>query len=542
MPTTHRPAIQAERHMVSSTHYLASMGGMRILEQGGNAADAGVATGMCINMVETHLTQFGGVAPILFCPASGPPQTVSGLGRWPRAASIDYFRDHADGDLPPGILRSVTPAAPDAWITALDRFGTMTFAQVVQPAFELVENWPARYVGQKDMATTFRRLMEAEAVGGGDRHAGLKAARDLIYRGEIAREIAAFSEQEGGLLRAEDLTDFQVRVEPPEHIDYKEYGVYSCGAWCQGPSLLMALNTLEEFDLQAMGHNGADYLHLILETMKLVFSDRHHYFGDPDFVQVPMAGLLCKAYARGRAKSVDLTRAAPDMPMPGDPWPHHPESRSETGPVPVAKTPSGEYPVTWERDTAYVCVVDGDGNAFSATPSDPVDWTPVIPGLGFGMSGRGSQTWLDPDHPSGLEPGKRPRLTPNPAMVLKDGKPLMPFGCPGGDAQVQGMLQVFLNVVEYGMDPQEAIEAPRAVSHSFPNSFWPHGSRPGEAVVESRVDERVRRNLSERGHKIQDDEAWSEGVSRVCAILVDPETGLRVGGADPRGPSYAIGW
>ncbi|MCZ6634680.1 MAG: gamma-glutamyltransferase [bacterium] len=539
----HRPAIQGERHMVSSTHYLASTGGMRILEQGGNAADAGVAAGLCINMVETHLTQFGGVAPIIFCPASGAsPQTISGLGRWPKAASIDYFRDHTGGDLPPGILRSVTPAAPDAWITALDRFGTMTFAQVVQPALELVENWPARYVGQKDMATTFRRLMEAEAGAGGDRHAGLKAARDLIYQGEIAREIAAFSEQEGGLLRAEDLADFQVRVEPPEHIDYKGYDVYSCGPWCQGPSLLMALNILEGFNLEEMGHNSADYLHVVVETMKLVFSDRHHYFGDPDFVQVPMAGLLCKAYARERAKAIDFTHAAPDMPAPGDPWPHHPEPRSETGPVPVAKVPGGEYPVTWERDTAYVCVVDGAGNAFSATPSDPIDWTPVIPGLGFGLSGRGSQTWLDPDHPSGLEPGKRPRLTPNPALVLKDGKPLMPFGCPGGDAQVQGMLQVFLNVVVFGMDPQAAVEAPRVVSHSFPNSFWPHGSRPGEAVVESRVDAGVRRVLSERGHKIQDDEAWSGGVSRMCAIFVDPETGMRIGGADPRGLSYAIGW
>jgi gamma-glutamyltranspeptidase/glutathione hydrolase len=494
-------------------------------------------------MVETHLTQFGGVAPIIFCPASGgSPQTISGLGRWPKAASIDYFREHTDGDMPPGILRSVTPASPDAWITALDQFGTMTFAQVVQPALELVENWPARYAGQKDMATTFRRLMEAEAGAGGDRHAGLKAARDLVYKGEIAREIAAFSEQEGGLLRAEDLADFQVRVEPPEHIAYKGYDVYSCGPWCQGPSLLMALNILEGFDLEEMGHNSANYLHVVVETMKLVFSDRHHYFGDPDFVQVPMAGLLCEAYGRERAEAIDLTQAAPDMPAPGDPWPHHPESRSETGPVPVARESDGKYPVTWERDTAYVCVVDGAGNAFSATPSDPIDWTPVIPGLGFAISGRGSQTWLDPDHPSGLEPGKRPRLTPNPALVLKDGKPLMPFGCPGGDAQVQGMLQVFLNVVVFGMDPQAAVEAPRAVSHSFPNSFWPHGSRPGEAVVESRVDVGVRRILSDRGHKIEDDEAWSGGVSRMCAIYVDPETGMRVGGADPRGLSYAIGW
>ena len=165
-----------------------------------------------------------------------------------------------------------------------------------------------------------------------------------------------------------------------------------------------------------------------------------------------------------------------------------------------------------------------------------------MPGLGFSISARGSQTWLDPDHASGLEPGKRPRLTPNPALVLKDGKPVLPFGCPGGDAQVQGMLQVFLNIVVFEMDPQAAIEAPRAVSHSFPNSFWPHGSRPGEAVVESRVGAEVRKALADWGHKVEDDGPWSRGVSRVCAVLVDLESGMRVGGADPRGPSYALGW
>jgi gamma-glutamyltranspeptidase/glutathione hydrolase len=542
MSTTHRPPIQGKRYVVSSTHYLASTGGMRILEQGGNAADAGVATGLCINMVETHLTQFGGVAPIIFCPGSGGPvETISGLGRWPQGASIDYFKQHAAGDLPRGILRSVTPATPDAWITALDRFGTMTFEQVVQPALELVEQYAPRYVGQKDMATTFKRLIEAEKGAGGDRHAGLKAARDLVYMGEIAREIAAFSEQQGGLLRAEDLEAFEARVEPPEHTSYMGYDVYSCGPWCQGPSLLMALNILEQFDLAEIGHNSADYLHLILETVKLVFADRHQYFGDPDFVQVPIQGLLSKAYAGDRAKAINRQQAAPDMPSPGDPWPYHPEPRSGTGPVLTTAVPGG-YASTWERDTAYVCVVDEAGNAFSATPSDPIDWSPVIPGLGFSISARGSQTWLDPDHASGLEPGKRPRLTPNPALVLKDGKPVMPFGCPGGDAQVQGMLQVFLNVVVFGMDPQAAIEAPRAVSHSFPNSFWPHESRPGEAVVESRVGTGVQTALSGWGHKVEDDGAWSRGVSRVCAVLVDSESGMRVGGADPRGPSYAIGW
>ena len=196
----------------------------------------------------------------------------------------------------------------------------------------------------------------------------------------------------------------------------------------------------------------------------------------------------------------------------------------------------------WESDTSYLCTVDEQGNAFSATPSDVVGWSPVVPGLGFPVSGRGTQTWLDPAHPSCLQPWKRPRLTPNPALVLKDGKPFMPFGCPGGDAQVQGMLQVFLNIIEFGMEPQEAIEAPRVISHSFPNSFWPHGSLPGEVTVETRIAPPVREALRGRGHLVKDDDDWSAGVSRVCAITVDPETGTRTGGADPRSTSYAIGW
>ncbi len=545
MPTSLRPPIEGTRFVVSTTHYLATMGGFQILEQGGNAADAGVASGLCINVVQPKSASFGGVAPIIFSPASGSPvETVAGLGRWPKAASIDYFLEQEGGDLPGGILRSVTPSAPDAWITALERFGTMTFEQVVQPALYLLENRPPVYEGEEVLAKTFRRLIEAEKGAGSDRSAGLRAARNLVYHGDIGRQIAAFSEQAHGFLRMEDLEEFHARVEPPERTTYKGYDVFSCGPWCQGPTLPMVLNILEGFDLQGFGHNSADYLHVLLESLKMTFSDRHHYFGDPDFVQVPMAGLLSKEYAEERRSAIDTKRACPDMPDPGDPWPHHLEPRSESGPVPLAVETASDRGVltVWEEDTAYTCVVDEEGNAFSATPSDGIHGSPIIPELGFSISARGTQTWLDPDHPCRLEPGKRPRLTPNPAMVLKDGQPIMPIGCPGGDAQVQGMTQVFLNVVEFGMDPQEAIEAPRVVSHSFPNSFWPHGSLPGEAVVETRVPSEVRSELSDRGHVVVDGGEWGGGMSRVSTIRVDPLTGTRVGGADPRGPGYAVGW
>ena len=578
MPGSHRPSVRGKRYMVSSLHYLATMGGVRILENGGNAADAGVATGICINVLQPGSTHFGGVAPIIYCPGTGAPvETISGLGRWPRAASIDYFLENHGGDLPPGILRTVTPASPDAWLTALARFGTMSFEQVIQPALDLAENGipvddqfhafasgalgdapsttavfnPGGHIPQigevfcqKDLVNTFRRMIDAERGAQGDRVTGIRAARDLIYKGEIAREIAEFYAREGGLLTYEDLAAFSVRVEPPAHITYKGYDVYTCGSWCQGPTLNMALKILEGVDLRRMGHESADYLHAIIEGIKLVFADREAYFGDPDFVQVPLAGLLDERYAAGRRNAIDPDRAAADMPRAGDPWPFHPEPRGQNGPFPTQDPdrPQPERLSHWESDTSYLCVVDEQGNAFSSTPSDVVGWTPVVPGLGFPVSGRGTQTWLDPSHPSCLQPWKRPRLTPNPALVLKDGRPFMPFGCPGGDAQVQGMLQVFLNIIEFGMEPQEAIDAPRVIGHSFPNSFWPHGSLPGEVTVEARIAPHVREDLRGRGHIVDDNDEWSSGVSRVCAITVDHETGTRMGGADPRSTSYAIGW
>ena len=303
MPRSHRPSIRGKRYVVSSVHYLATMGGVRILESGGNAADAGVAVGICINVLQPGFTHFGGVAPIIYCPGSGAPvETISGLGRFPRAASIDYFQKYHDGDLPPGILRTVTPASPDAWLTALARFGTMTFEEVIQPALDLVENghpvddqfhaFASRELGgdpsttavfnpgghipqvgeiffQKDLGNTFRRMIDAERGASGNRETGIKAARDLIYKGEIAHEIADFHAQEGGLLTYEDLAAFSVRVEPPTHITYKGYDVYTCGPWCQGPTLNMALKILEGANLQGMGHESVDYLHTVIESTQV---------------------------------------------------------------------------------------------------------------------------------------------------------------------------------------------------------------------------------------------------------------------------------
>ncbi len=578
---TYRPLVSGVQHVVSSGHYLATAAGFRILEQGGNATDAGVAAGIAINVTLPQWTGFGGVAPIIIHDAaSGETVSISGLGRWPKAASIDYFMRNCGGELPLGVLRTVTPAAADAWITALRLYGTMTFEQVVTPALELADGgfpipatlqsalartgdsligdsdgdgrWSSTaavffpggrrpdigdILVQKDLARTFRRLIEVERDHAGHgREAALQAARDFFYKGEIAEEMVRFIQEQGGLLSMEDLAEFHAGVDTPPSIDYKGIQVYACGPWCQGPMNLHALKILEGFDLRGMGHNTAAYAHTVLEALKLAFADRDAYYGDPDFVDVPIEGLLSKSYAEERRAAIDAARAAPEMPLSGDPWPHQGMPARNGNPA-RPDLVAGGLPA----DTSYASVVDRWGNAFSATPSDSFGTSPIIPGLGFIASSRGSQTWLDPQHPSALAPGKRPRLTPNPALAMRDGKPLMPFGTPGGDVQPQSMVQLFLNVFEFGMDVQQAVEAPRFSTWSFPNSFWPHAYHPGLVGVEGRMDSQVVSELSRLGHKV---EVWDDFTPRMgclCAVEVDQQRGGLSGGADPRRDGYAMG-
>ena len=582
--SSYRPAVLGVTHMVSSGHYLAAAAGYRILEEGGNAIDAGVASGIVLNVVLPHLTSFGGVAPIiLHHAAKNETVTISGLGRWPKAATIEFFQKRHNGNMPSGILRTVTPSAADAWLTALKLYGTMTFEQVVTPALELAEhgfpvphslqralvdpgtarpqpgagttgdmtqeNWPSHFlpegrvpavgdvVVQSDLANTFKRLIEAERAHATEgREASIQAARDFFYKGEIAEEMVRFCQEQEGLLTMEDMASFQVKLEPPTIGSYKDIGVYTCGPWCQGPVVIQTLHLLEGFDLQAMGHNSADYSHVVLEALKLAFSDRHSYYGDPDFVQVPMEGLLSKEYAQHRRKEIDLGRAWSEMPPAGDAWAYQ-KGKGVPRVVPVPVRGSGGQ----DADTSYTCAVDRWGNAFSATPSDGIGSTPVVPGLGLIISGRGTQTWLDPSHPSALAPGKRPRLTPNPAMAFKDGKVWMPFGTPGGDMQCQAMVQMFLNMVEFDMDPQEAIEAPRVSTWSFPSSMWPHNYLPGLVGVEGRLEPSVVEELRRRGHQVEVWEDWTGRMGKVCGIEIDRKRGILRGGADPRREPYAIG-
>ena len=572
---TYRPLITGVTHAVSSGDWLSAAAGLLILEEGGNAVDAGVASGIAINVTLTNATNFGGVAPIIiYLAASDSVVTVSGLGRWPRAASIEYFEKNAGGVIPDDILRTVVPSAADAWLTALERFGTMSFEQVVAPAMELAERglvltptvgrdvarvkeradgdlpmWDltrevfmpngrlleaGELLVQKALGRTFRRLIDIEkAHSYMGREAAIRAARDYIYKGDIAEEIARFSQENGGLLTLEDLREFSVKVEEPEVGRFREYEVYTCGPWCQGPVVAQTLQMLEDDDLKAIGHNSPDYLHLLSQALNLSFSDRHHYYGDPDFVDVPMKGLLSKDYTRSRRNDLSMERAFSEMPQPGAPWAH--QGRPDVGAV--LGNPAPMFGAQ-EVDTSYTCVVDRWGNAFSATPSDGLN-TPLITGLGFRLSSRGSQTWLDPDHPSGLQPWKRPRLTPNPAIILKKGELLMSFGTPGGDAQCPVMVQVFLNIVEFGMNPQQAIEQPRLTSGNFPGSFWPHAYLPGRLNLEGRIASETVAELSRKGHDVNVANDWALGAA--SAIVVDQESGVLKAGADPRRDTYAVG-
>ena len=559
--------------MVAAGHPLAAQAAATILEAGGNAIDAGVAAGLCLGVVHSDMVSVAGVAPIMVhLGKTRETHTVAGVGPWPKAATLEFFRERCDGRIPEGILRTVVPAAPDAWLTALERWGTMSFAEVAAPAIECAgrgfpvsafsamlirqseaayRRWPssaAIYLpdgrpplpGDRlvhaELAETLKEMVHQERrFRGRGRARAVRAARDAFYKGDIAERISSYHRQEGGLLTREDLAEFQVEVGPALSTRFGPFEVTACDFWCQGPALLQVLNLLEPFDLASLGHNSSRYLHLLVEAVKLVFADRDAHYGDPAQVKVPADGLLSKAYAEARRTLIDMERASPDLPPAGDPYGL--AATRNNGTVPSLGVPGA----VGVHDTSYVAVVDAEGNAFSATPSDPSVDSPVVPGVGCVISPRGSQSWLDRAHPGAVAPGRRPRLTPNPAMVFKDGRLVMPFGTPGGDVQVQAMLQVFLNVAVFGMAPQQAVEAPRVATRSFPDSFWPHVSFPGRLFVEGRVSPSVADALCSLGHDVHPWSDWEWRAGAVCAILVR-ENGTLEAGADPRRTSHAIGW
>ncbi len=576
-PKTFRPAITGRHYVAAAGHYLATLAAVRILEMGGNAIDAGVAAGLCTNVLQPDMTNIGGVAPIILYHAGKDViRTISGLGTWPAQASPEFFRREYAGRIPGGVHHCVMPAAIDSWTTALKEFGTLSFSEVVAPAIELAENgfeayeflcanlaadaarigqWPSsaevflpggaapragsRFV-QRDLGHTLRMLVEAEE---GARHvsreAGIQAARDRFYSGDIAERTARFFAEQGGFLTLEDLKSFHVDVEKPVTAQYRGHDVYSCGPWCQGPVAPQALAILDGYDLASLGHNSSRTLHLILEALDAAFADREQYFGDPKFIDVPIDGLLHPDYAATWRNRIRSDRAFDGMPEAGDPW------KFQDGPSQTRRDGPGTpraFRAKVDPDTSYLCVVDEAGNAFSATPSDGVTNTPVIPGLGFIVSGRGGQSWLDEGHPSVLAPGKRPRLTPSPGLIMKEGKLFAPYGTPGNDVQPQAMVQLLVNMIDFGMEPQAAVEAPRVASFNYPRSSSPHPYSPGLVNVETRISSDVLAELSQLGHRVEPWPVWEPRAGSLCTVVVDHQRGLLTGAADPRRMAYAIGW
>jgi gamma-glutamyltranspeptidase/glutathione hydrolase len=560
-------------YAVSSLMPQATLAAEHMIRAGGNGFDAIVAGEAVLGVVQPAANGLGSDAELLVYDAkTAKVYSINAEGTAPKLATIEWYKIHNGGKLPVdnSLLAGTVPGVVDAWYIMLSRWGTRSFADVLAPAIELAErgvpiggnlNSPAlqRYPTTKrlfsppdgktwidgqlwrnpDLARTLRRLVEAEknAMPEG-RLAALKAARDRFYKGDIAREMAKFSEENGGLFRYEDFASYSAKVEVPVSINYRGYTIYKNPSATQGPAELMALNILERYDLKKMGLNSPDYIHTSAEAMKLAMADRDTYLGDADFIQIPYQGLLSKKYAAERRKLIDARKASLEF-RPGDVTPF---AGADYKPVPRPRDVTVAGNANHTGDTTYIAVVDQNRNMISFTPSlhDTFGTKVVMGDLGFVFNCRGDYFSLVPGHADALEPGKRPRSTLQSTLVMKSDQPFMIVGSPGGDDQVFRTIQTLLNVVDFGMNVQEAIEAPRWATRSFPASPFPHTMYPGEMSVEQRVPEAVREALIKRGHKLRVGGPWTMGS--LAAIVVDPKSGVLNAGTDPRVDAYAIAW
>jgi gamma-glutamyltranspeptidase/glutathione hydrolase len=547
----------------------------RILRAGGNAFDAIVAGQAVLGIVDGSNNGVGSDAVLLIYDARTKQVfSVNAEGTAPRLATIEWYRQHQGGKIPvdDSLLAATVPGVVDAWYILLDRWGTMSFAEVLAPAIEMARDgfplnnqlaaamartkklrkYPSSVqtylAGGRDpkpgdvwknphLARTLERLVEAERENAGKgRHEALRAARDRFYKGDIAREMAQFSEENGGLFRYDDFESYTAKVEDPVSVDYRGYQVYKNPSATQGPAELFALTLLSGYDLKTLQLNSADYIHVSAEALKLAFADRDKYLGDMDFISIPFAGLLSPDYARDRRKLIDLHHASGEL-RPGTP-----EKYMGLEPLdrPLDYKLSGQ--ADHEGDTSYIAVVDRDRNVVSFEPSLHSGWgTGVVMGdLGFAFNCRGDYYSLMEGQANALAPGKRPRSTLQSTLVMKDGKPVMALGSPGGDDQCMRTMQTLLNLVDFGMNVQQAIEAPRWTTRSFPASSFPHTMYPADLGLEERIPEAVRKDLAARGHKVRVVGPWSLGSN--AAIVIDNEAGVLSAGADPRVDAYALAW
>jgi gamma-glutamyltranspeptidase/glutathione hydrolase len=587
-----RPLVMGPNAGISAGHPLTTAAAFEILVRGGNAFDAGVAALLVGGVVEQDLYSLGGEALVLVYPKStGKVVSVVGQGWAPTGATIDWYTARNKNLNGKGLDPAVIPGALHAALTVLERWGTMSFEQVSARAIEyaergfplrprtaarikdqlkFIEQWPENrtYWLKPDgtlyspgdtlkfptLANTLKRMVEAERANKDKgRNAGIVAARDRFYKGDIAREMVAFLKQHDAPFELADFAEFYARVEPPAMTTYRGFEVYKHAFGSQGPVMLQALNILENFDLMAMKLNSGDYLHTVVEALKLAYADRDTYYADTDFVKVPAEGLLSKAYAKERAKLIDPRRANRTF-VAGNPLPYDSsvkewkywianirEERKPDAPLPDAEPVANAI-----KDTTHIAIIDKDGNIFDSTPSG--GWIPgavILGKTGIGMSIRGEQFWLDKTRAAQLRPRSRPRYTLTPGLVLRNGQPFMAIGSPGGDNQEQTVLQAFLDIVEFWPDwypnVHTAFEWPRVQTLHFHGSFWPHNAGLNVLNVESNIPDAIIDDLKARGHNAQKIRPYSmNGCATV--VMVDPATGSRIAGGERRRDCYAIAY
>jgi gamma-glutamyltranspeptidase / glutathione hydrolase len=562
---TTRPVVSGMHGVVAAGHPLVSMAGMRMLLTGGNAFDAAAAAGFAAAVVEptASYTLFGECVAMVYDARRRERVAVSGQGTAPASATIDAFRRRGLDRIPTGPgpnahLSFTVPGAVDAYLTLLETFGTKSVREVLGPAVEYAERGFPMYeymhrmlaiaetraqfalyppggdavfypdgraprVGERfvqpALAATLQRLVDADTTG--DRRAGIAAARERFHRGDVAALIGAFSEACGGLLRASDLAGYRAQLEPPLSTTFAGREILGQGAWTQGPILMQALGMLATQDLRALGHNSARYIHVVSESLKLAFADRERYYGDVP--TVPLGELLAPRYLAERAALIRRDRAIPAAPPPGT-------LRVAAAPSPTPAAVDG---------TTHIAAIDGQGNMIALTPSGGVFRKSAFsPALGCTLSTRSEMFVLEDGHPNALAPGKRPRTTLVSYLICDDGVPVMTVGCPGGDDQAQANLQIILNLLLFGMNPQQAVEAPRFATQTLVNSFYPRVYKPGQLNVEAAIPESTRAELQALGHTVVE-----IGACGIGAIVTrrDPD-GVLSAGADPRRPTYALAW
>ncbi len=581
-----RQPVRGTRGAVAGGTQFATEAGMRIYHQGGNAVDAGVAAMFAASVAEYSHFGFGGEAPILIRAKDGRVFSIAGVGTMPKMATAEFFRARriVAGELlalEPGGLKGIIPVAGlmpalvpgmvDAGLLALQQFGTMSFAEIMVPALQLASGmpadetraggiarssrffdlWPAskhvfmpdgqgpvpgEVFAQPDLARTIRAMVDAEkkaVKSGASRAAAIDAIRDYFYRGEVAKKIDAFSRANNGLLRYEDLAAFRLELEEPASTTYRGFKVYKPGFWSQGPVMLQALNILEGYDLRPLGYNSAEYIHKLVEALKLAYADRDTYYGDPKFAHVPAERLLSKEYAAERRK--DISDKASMEFLPGTIGGKHPLHPSQ---MEIARTRIDDELMA--RDTTCVNTVDKDGLMFSATPSGA--WLPsVIAGdTGIPLTQRAQSFLLVPGHPNELAGGKRPRVTLSPTLVTRDGKPYLTLSTPGGDNQDQAMLQILLNVFEFGMNAEIALEAPRFQTRHLVSSFDNHAMNRGDLLLDDRIPAATYAELTARGHRTELRTRWASGAAPVMIRILS--NGVLEAGADPYGYRETSAW